>query len=383
MILELTRVSVLKTKIVIYGAGAIGRGFLPWIISDKYHEIIFIDKNEELIDNLNSQKFYTSYLVKNNVYEKKNIFIDEAYLPEKFDLSGHKDVIACFLAVGPRNVIEACKKFKDSNIPLILCENDYNTKSIVKAEVGYQSVYFAVPDVITSNTAPQSLLDLDRLSIVSESGILYTEVNLKNLYSDAVVIEEEDLYKRQWIPKLYLHNTPHCIAAYLGAYFGKKYIHEVMADEALAKIVEGAMNEMLEALILENDVDQDFLPWYADKELSRFRCKLLFDPVTRVAREPLRKLELDGRLIGAVQICFSKKVTPNFLILGVITALLYNDFNDPDAHIEMMYQSLGLEHFNKYILGLRTGEPLDLILRERGAEFIEMLLDMKSILNAQ
>lgn len=125
------------------------------------------------------------------------------------------------------------------------------------------------------------------------------------------------------------------------------------------------MTEMLQTLKLQWDIPHDFLEWYAQKELARFRCQLLFDPVARVAREPLRKLELHGRLIGAAQMCLTLGVLPNNLIKGIVGAILFEDKQDPDHHIGLMRESMDTASFNRYVLGLRTGEPLDLMLREQ------------------
>ncbi len=91
----------------------------------------------------------------------------------------------------------------------------------------------------------------------------------------------------------------------------------------------------------------------------------MFDPISRVAREPLRKLGLEGRLIGAAQICLSYGVMPNNLLIGIAAALLFEDQKDPDRHLAFFKDTLTKEAFNAYILGLRDGEPLDLILRDK------------------
>ena len=171
-----------------------------------------------------------------------------------------------------------------------------------------------------------------------------------------------------------MHNTPHCITAYLGALVGAKYVHEAMEITEFNEIVEGAMFEMLEALKKGWDIPHDFLDWYAEKELARFRNKLLCDPITRVAREPMRKLGLEGRLIGAAQICLSYGIMPKNLILGITGALLFEDQKDPDRHLAFLRDTMPKETFNTYILGLRDGEPLDLILRDNFDEMTEMLL---------
>jgi mannitol-1-phosphate/altronate dehydrogenase len=136
------------------------------------------------------------------------------------------------------------------------------------------------------------------------------------------------------------------------------------------------MEEMLQALKLQWEIPHSFLEWYAQKELSRFRCELLFDPIARVAREPLRKLELHGRLIGAAQMCLMFGVLPINILKGIVGALLFEDINDADNHIRLLHESISTEDFNRYILGLRVGEPLELMLRENMDSIVSELQEI-------
>jgi hypothetical protein len=355
----------MKTKILFMGAGAIGRGYLPWILDESRHEFIFIDSNEAIVDRLNSYGGYTTYRVNDDAYQKKRVAVSAAYTPSTFHVEEYKDSIACFFSVGPRNVSKAAQVLAGSTIPLIMCENEPEAVAVAKRVVGHESVYFAVPDVITSNTAPVDLLAQDPLAITTEKGVLYLEAGPIGLHGEMSMLPYKELLRIQWTPKLYLHNTAHCIAAYLGALMEKTYVHEAMMHPKAARLVEGAMMEMLRALKLKWDIPHDFLEWYAEKELARFRCRLLSDPVARVAREPLRKLELHGRLIGAAQMCLTLGVLPQYLLKGIVGALMYEDVNDSDHHIGLMREAMDTPSFNRYVLGLRPGEPLDLMLREK------------------
>lgn len=365
----------MKTKIIIMGAGAIGRGYLPWVLDSDKHEFIFVDSNENIISLLIKNKQFSTYRVVCNDYEEKKIEVGAAYSVEDFQVHEHLDAVACFFSVGPRNATYAAQLFSGSSIPLILCENEPDTVALVKQVVKHDAVYFAVPDVITSNTAPQYLLNQDPLAITTENGVLYIESGPTDIFGEIQFICQEELLEKQWTAKLYLHNTPHCIAAYLGALLNQTYVHEAMANLKVTKLVEGAMEEMLQALKLQWGIPHEFLEWYAQKELSRFRCQLLFDPIARVAREPLRKLELHGRLIGAAQMCLMLGVLPLNLLKGIVGALLFEDVNDADNHIRLLHESIPTEDFNRYILGLRVGEPLELMLRENMDAIIRELRD--------
>ena len=44
-------------KVLIYGAGAIGRGYLPRVFTQDQFEYYFVEKNESIRNQLNEQKF--------------------------------------------------------------------------------------------------------------------------------------------------------------------------------------------------------------------------------------------------------------------------------------------------------------------------------------
>jgi hypothetical protein len=353
----------MKSQILIVGAGAIGRGYLPWIIDLSHHDLIFIDSNIDIVRKLQAKNSYMTYRVCGEEYEQIEVPVFRAYLTEEFDLKKHQNLTACFFSVGPRNVAEAATRLVGTDIPVIICENDPESTTHAARILGHKRVYFAVPDVITSNTAPEMLIKLDPLAVVTEQGEFFLEEGPLGLRGKFNFVPRDELIRVQWTPKLYLHNTPHSIAAYLGALIGENYVHEAMKHQAISRIVEGSMMEMLQALKIQWDIPHSFLDWYANKELERFRCELLYDPISRVAREPLRKLEKHGRLLGAAQMCLSLGVLPQNIIKGIMGALLFKSEKDPDRYLSIMRDAMGTKAFNRYILGLRPDEPLDLMLR--------------------
>jgi hypothetical protein len=306
--------------------------------------------------------------------------ITKAYLPHEFKLEDYKNAKAVFVNVGPRNCLEATKLVEGIECPVILCENDPSCVQDVLKNTSIKKCYFAVPDVITSNSAPEHILGEDSLSVISENGELFIDERASEIKIKAKFLDEKELLGIQWTPKLYLHNTPHCVAAYLGALAGCTYLHETMQFPVLRKIVSGCMNEMLQALKVKWEIPHEFLDWYAEKEMKRFECQLLFDPIARVAREPIRKLELDGRLVGASQIALSHGFVPENILIGIAGALLFNNADDPDKHLNFLRENLTNKNFLTYILGLRDSEALTMILSERLDMIIaKLLLDIETV----
>ncbi|MBZ3936004.1 mannitol dehydrogenase family protein [Methanimicrococcus blatticola] len=312
-----------KEIIAIIGAGAIGRGFLPWKINTEKYDFIFVDINPNIVDAMNKNGGFLTFKSHGSKLEEKFIHSSRACLISEFKAADYKNLSAIFVAVGPNNVKMIADAVKDASCSIVLCENDPATVEILKAETGNDRIYFAVPDVIASNTASSENLLRDPLAIHTEDGILFIDERAEWLDGDIEYISADELLNKEWKAKLFLHNTPHCIAAYLGAMNGLKYLHEVMERPELCKIVVGSMNEMLDALKSENENDHSFLEWYAVKEIERFSDNLLCDPISRVAREPYRKLQPDGRLLGAAALCESSGIDCENILIGIAGAAVY------------------------------------------------------------
>ena len=60
-------------NILIYGAGAIGRGYLPWILSKKA-KISYVEDNLNFVNYLNHNSFFYTLMIKNKKYLKKKVF---------------------------------------------------------------------------------------------------------------------------------------------------------------------------------------------------------------------------------------------------------------------------------------------------------------------
>ena len=365
-------------KIGIIGAGAIGRGYLPWVFANENVEYFFVDTDKNLVDRLKSRGQFETYKVIENKLQHLTVKVNNIFEPSEEASKALESCDFIFVNVGPRACVAACSVIKNINSIIIFCENDPLVCDWVRQSLGLKNLYFAIPDVITSNTAPDSILLEDPNAVITEDGVLFIDEKVPNLRGDFTRCSKAELAK-QWTAKLYIHNTPHCIAAYLGALIGVKYVHEAMQDKRVHEIVTGAMQEMLNALKLKWDISHDFLDWYAKKEISRFCNTLLNDPIARVAREPIRKLELDGRLIGAAQICLSSGFIPHNIILGIYAAMTFESQDDADRHVKFMMESLRPVTFLTYVLGLRRGEALEKTLSNHFDLSIRKLRELSGI----
>jgi len=345
-----------KKKLLIYGAGAIGRGYIPWVYRPEKYEYYYVESNPALRNLLNDRGLFATFKVINGEYESLHVPLIECFKPgeEGAVLDSVAAIITC---VGPRSFPTLESTFRNCKVPVICCENDANLPVEMREHTKNPNIIFAIPDVITSNTASKEMLKKDPLAVITEDGTFFADEYASQIEGNCSYVGREEL-KVQWLAKLYIHNTPHCIAAYLGSIIGVQYLHETMQCAAANRIVEGAMHEMENMLKFSTNIDHEFLRFYANKELSRFRNSLLCDPISRVAREPFRKLARNDRLIGAAQSCLSNGVIPKFLMLGIMAAFCFDSIDDPDSHIKYLLRSLRPEEFLRTIIGLHESEAL-------------------------
>jgi mannitol-1-phosphate 5-dehydrogenase len=352
----------LAPRALFYGAGAIGRGYVAPLLFDQGYEIHFVDTNRALIERLRSAGRYTSLETGSDEYARRTVEVSGAYLPgeENAILSKAEIVI---IAVGARNCVNLWPNVARTTGCVLSCENDRESANRLRRLSGMSNAYFAVPDVITSNSAPEAELRRDPLAVVTETGTMVVEDNPFPLPASFQKLSPHDL-DVQWSCKFYLHNTPHAVTAYLGAERGYTYVHEAMADPDVDRVVVGVLDELSEAIVAAGMAPAAMAEWYSAKELRRFRNAMLFDPISRVAREPFRKLGATERLLGAAQLCLSRGVFPKHLVRGIVSALRYDNVDDPDQNLMTLRSALSTEDLLSIATGLGEHEALFKVLAQ-------------------
>ena len=148
----------MKKKLLVYGAGAIGRGYLPWVFSPSSYAFYFVEANESLRASLRAKKRFITYCSKNGAYEPLDVSVEGCCAPGE-ELAWLSEADAVITAVGPRNFLALRDRFhlgnfKNREVPVICCENDAQLPKVMEELTGNPNIFFAIPDVITSNTAP-------------------------------------------------------------------------------------------------------------------------------------------------------------------------------------------------------------------------------------
>lgn len=288
--------------ILIVGAGAIGRGFLAPYFTHKGYAVRFADNDAALVTMMTDRGdlCYQTAITELDGYHLQQVsYLGCASMDNLSD--SLKDVSFIFFCVGIKQLQSAAASVRAAGVnsdqlkAVYSVENDPVSIKLLRPYFpGAVEINFGVPDVITSSKAPAELLKTDPLCVVSERGALFIEGHFLKSGTPAY---DDDYVTTHWICKKYLHNTPHAALAYLGAEKGYDFVHEACLDGEIEALIIRLMARIKALLEATYKIDGDFMSGYMDKELKRFKNVSLFDPITRVGRNPDIKLSPDERIV--------------------------------------------------------------------------------------
>lgn len=339
-------------KAIQFGAGNIGRGFIGALLSKAGYHVVFADVNKEILDKINEDKKYTIHVMDVECEDivVENISAVSSITDEIFQEIKEADIIttAVGLVVLPRIAPAIAKGIQlrkeagvKTTLNIIACENAIKASSQLKAEVekclneeekAYLEEFVGFPDCSVDRIVPP----------VKSENIL--DVVVEKFYEWNV---EEQAFKGE-IPKiegmnlagnlmsyierkLFTLNTGHAITAYIGNLKGYSTIDESIADEKIYDIVKKAMTESGTGLVEKHKLDAEAHAKYIDKIIGRFRNPYLKDDVSRVGREPLRKLSDSDRLIKPMMTAKGFGFAVDNLLLGIGAALHYTNAEDAQS----------------------------------------------------
>ncbi len=324
-----------QEKILIVGAGAIGRGFLAPYFVERGYEVRFAEKNLKIIEFFNNRpsKSYQTAVSKEAGYEILNVpFLGCSSIDHLADTLEDTDYI--FFCVGIKELENAAemvsKKCRDAKQLKAIYSVENEPLSVEVLKPYFQDIAkinFGVPDVITSSLAPENLLDVDPLCVVSEQGALFLE---GQYLKDDAEEYSDDYVKLHWICKKYLHNTPHAAIAYLGAENNYRFIHEACRDENIERIILRLLKSIQMLLEKVYGIAPSFLAEYAIKEMKRFKDVQLCDPIERVGRNPEIKLKAEERIVHIASLFQEHDLQINDISRVIYSAFQYEvceDFN--------------------------------------------------------
>ena len=367
-------------KAIQFGGGNIGRGFIGAVLEQAGYHVVFADVNATVIDKINEDHAYTVHVMDVECVEQKitNISGVNSTTPAGIDEIVEADLIttAVGVVILPRIAPSIAKGIAarraagiEKPLNIIACENAVRASSQLRDHVlsnlegedkEYCQQWVGFPDCSVDRIVPpvrsENPVDVvveafyewnvEQASFVGE----VPQIAGMNLADNLLAYVER---------KLFTLNTGHAITAYLGCMKGLRTIDESIADEQIYAIVKAAMQESGLGLVAKHGFDKEAHFKYIEKIISRFKNPYLKDDVTRVGREPLRKLSATDRLINPTLTAQKAGVeTPN-LLLGIGAALHYSNAEDAQSvQMQQRIAEVGLKAAVAEFASLEADAPI-------------------------
>ncbi|WP_080872732.1 mannitol-1-phosphate 5-dehydrogenase [Oceanobacillus timonensis] len=340
-----------------FGAGVIGRGFIGDLLHATGYQVTFVEVSKQLVKQINETNSYDLYLIDNN-YEKKVIDYVQAISPVEdeqcvIDMIVNGTIVTTSVWADnlPKIAHILAKGLKqrmaktDQKINVIACENALFATDMLKREILNCGVDIteqelnriaSFPNAAVDRMVFGKLVDGKRAVDIGKNYELVIERDkLANPNSEPIkgAIYTDNLHKFLE-RKLYITNCSHAYAAYMGYLKGYDNVQDALADKTIYQQVLAAVHESADMLLAKYNFGKKDLEDYIQFVLGRFMTEGIQDPITRVARSPIRKLDSTDRLVAPALQCEKFGMENTYLCRGIAAALLFKNPEDSQA-VEM------------------------------------------------
>jgi mannitol-1-phosphate 5-dehydrogenase len=319
-------------KILIFGAGNIGRSFIGQIFGRNGYGVVFVDVDRTLVNMLSREGRY-DVVHRFPDGREERLTVPGVSAVEGTDRQAVQKTLeqvrlvatSVGAAVLPRLIpvltADALRRGRTGEMPfdLILAENTHTGGHLVRTTFAdaFQSAGISdrfLPGVVECSVGkmvpiiPADLRRREPTTVWAEgfntlvvdadgwTGPLPSVPQLRPVRPIAAWVDR----------KLYIHNLGHAACAYLGyrARPEATFIWQVLEDTAIAAEVKSAMTATAEALRREYPgvFTSEDLEGHIGDLLYRFSSKSLGDTVFRVGRDLRRKLAPQDRVVGALRL---------------------------------------------------------------------------------
>lgn len=344
-------------KLVLFGAGKIGRSFIGQLFSRSGFEVVFIDIDQQVIDALNQARSYKVYIydTQPETIVVRNVrgvqgrdtekVVTEIVSADILAVSVGKNGLRGIVPSLSLGLVEREKVFPGRMIDIILAENMRNADEFL-----YNKLEEALPDhypldkrvglVETSIGKMVPLIhnqeDEEILSVYAEAynTLIVNKEAFKNPIPDISGMEAKENMKAWVDRKLFIHNFGHAAVAYLGYAYqpSLSYLWEVLEDKKTRSFVREAMQQSAAALQHEYPgvFSNEHVEEHIDDLIRRFSNRSLGDTVFRVGCDLYRKLSFDDRVVIPLMTAYNNGL-PYDMLLEILALGLRFKASDVDG----------------------------------------------------
>ena len=252
-------------------AGATGRGHVGLLAWQAGFEIVFVDKDANLVEALRRAGRYTVQLFGGPRPQSIEVTGWRVYHHQERDAIAAEIVDAELVLTAvfdpnlpdvAQTVARAVRKLRAAKrsrpLNLVACENMMDSSStlgkhvmssLTGAELDYAGEFLGFPDCMISRVVPRP--EPDPLLILTEDYNEWTtraEAFKGDKPAALIALELVNNQTARLERKLLIHNGGHAICGYFGYHRGHRFIHEAVADPFVVERVVNALDEIGEVV---------------------------------------------------------------------------------------------------------------------------------------
>ncbi len=381
-----------EEKVVIFGAGNVGRGLLGRVFRDCGYAVTFVEADSKLAAKLRTSASYTVMLTGER---EESVMVNGFDVVEVPDLERITALLAeadiAVTAVGPaalpmviktvaRGLQQRARKKIEKPLNVLVCENmreaDKKFRTYVLEGLGKDIAEYidthlgTVRVVVECMIKTEPLQDEETIPAVvaeAEEGAYFSRTAFIGEVPQVPLLEAVDDLTPYEERKLFTNNMGHAVLGYLGYQRRLKTLVEAMQDEWILEILNGALHEAAAVLKERHSFEVGAMARHLERLKCRYANVHLSDTVQRVARDPIRKLGPEERLVAPAQLSLKIGQDPQNLCTAIAGALLYDNPEDKEAlDLQRLHKEIGIDGVLEDICGISRSSRLAKLVKIQG-----------------
>ena len=375
---------------VIFGAGKIARGFIGHLLYLSNIDFIFVEKVDALVDLINERKEYTVNILGNaeeNCVVKNAKALKFSQKEEIAKVIAESDAV--FNAVGGKNLGEIVpfltagieeKAKRGGTLNIVTCENWKKPADILRDGIsemisGEAREFFENNVGVTESVIMRSAIESDA-ELLKKDPLIVNVQNFWELPVDAsrIVGNLPDIKGLKLVAeftgflerKFYTYNAANGTTSFVGALFGYEKIADAAHDERILEILDGVYKETATALSKKHGISFEDQWAFTRTSLKKLQDYTIVDFIERNARDPIRKLGPDDRLVGSARLVESCGLIPENLCLAIAAAIHY--FNETDEFavtLAQMRKEKGVDYILENVCKVDPNGMIGKLVKEK------------------
>ena len=361
-------------KAVLIGAGQYGRGVIGMLLEQSGYHVLFVDTNDSVIQDIQTRGEYTVRRIdrSDRSVTVKNISAVNACSPELTEACAACDLLCTCtgLTAFPtiaKTIAESIMLRRrngfSGTLNVLACENGIDGSTLLKQyvrshltredgdwleeHIGFpdcaiDGIIPPVPNAMPADVTAEEYYEWDALKR-GFRGEVPSIVGLNIVDNLAPYLER----------KLFTLNGPNAVTGSMGFRKGYQMVQQALSDPEIYSEVWSMMEEAGEILSCRHGFSGEEMLRYRTFIMKRFLNEHIPDTCERVAREPIRKLAANDRIVAALRHAQCFALTTPAYERGIAEMLCYSNPRDEQSmHMQHLIRANGLRKALEQITGI-------------------------------